>query len=85
MDFGTFIDQIGIERLAETLEVTTQTVSVWRKMENTPRPQTAFEMICLSHGALTWQDIYEPFVKRALKGKILKLKGADGTQMEMKF
>lgn len=85
MEFGTFIDQIGIDRLAKTLKVTTQTVSSWRKLDNTPRPTSAFEMICLSHGALTWQSIYEPFVKKTLKGQVLKLTGADGIQMEFKF
>lgn len=85
MQLDTFIDQIGVDRLSETLAVTSQTVIGWKRLENSPRPQSAFEMICLSHGALTWQDIYEPFVRKTLKGKTLKLMGADGVQMEMKL
>lgn len=85
MDLNKFIDQIGHSRLAETLKVTSTTITSWKNLENAPRPASAFQMICLSHGALTWQSIYEPFVKKQLKGKILRLTGADGVKMEMKL
>lgn len=85
MILSDFIDQIGATNLAKTLEVTSAAVSSWKSGENCPRPQAAFLLIKLSHGQLSWESIYEPFVLKTLKGKTIKLPNGGNATLELKF
>lgn len=86
MELAKFIEQIGMSRLAEILEVSATAVASWRDLESAPRPVTALQMIAVSQGALTWQTIYEPFARKILKGKSMKVPNPTiGGVMEYKF
>lgn len=86
MEFPQFIEQIGVHRLAEALDVTTQAVFAWKELQSAPRPPAALQMIAISQGALTWQAIYEPFAQKSLKGKTMKIPNPTiGGFMEYKF
>lgn len=84
MTLQQFIDQLGTEKIAKLLRVTTSNVHSWRNLHSTPRPERAWQLIRLSHNALTWGGIYEPYVMKELKGKTLKVE-SDSGQLELKF
>jgi hypothetical protein len=57
-----FIDQIGPNKLAMTLNVSKQTVSLWYNLQTAPKPLTAGQIIELSYGLVSWESIYKPYV-----------------------
>lgn len=57
-----FIDQIGPNKLAMTLNVSKQTVSLWYNLATAPKPLTAAQIIELSYGLVSWESIYKPYV-----------------------
>lgn len=66
MTLQAWIEQIGVERAAELLGVTTNTVYQWLRFEIAPKPVRAYEMIEKTHGVLTWEGIYHPYVAAKL-------------------
>jgi hypothetical protein len=75
-----FIDQVGASKLSRMLGTTEASVNTWRRLKSAPRPLVAYELIALSHGALDWGAIYEPFVRKHYKKR--KIKTESGTQLE---
>jgi len=75
MTLSEFINQVGASKLAKMLNTTESNVYTWGRLESTPRPNTAYELIHLSHGALSWASIYEPYVKKHYKKKKIKIDG----------
>lgn len=80
MTLSEFIEQVGASKLARALNTTESNIYTWKRLDSAPRPQTAFELIHLSHGALTWQTIYEPFVLKHYKKRKIKI---EGVQIEL--
>jgi hypothetical protein len=69
MTFQEYIDTVGVQKLADTLNMTRQHVHNWRELKNSPRPEVAYRMIAMSGGILNWEKIYQPYVEASLKGK----------------
>ena len=75
MTLAEFIEQVGASRIAKMVKTSESNVYTWKRLVTTPRPTTAYELICLSHGALTWQSIYEPYVLKHYTKKKIKVDG----------
>ena len=63
-----FIDSVGAAKVARLLNISVQTVCFWREFHSCPRPETAKKLIEISLGMLSWQSIYEPYVKTITAG-----------------
>ena len=57
-----FIDHLGPNELAMRLNVSKQAVSTWYTLTSAPKPITAGQIIELSHGLVSWESIYKPYV-----------------------
>ncbi len=84
MTLQEFIDSVGQPTLAEKLNISSTTVSTWRTYKVAPPPIEAFKLIQLSHGALSWASIYDPFIDNFLKRKNLKRESI-GVQLKFPF
>jgi len=84
MTLQEFIDQTGQPIIAEKLKVTTQTVSNWRTYKVAPPPLEAFKLIEFSHGVLSWEKIYDPFIEAYLKRHNIKREKV-GVQLSFPF
>lgn len=82
MTLQEFIDSVGQPTIAEKLNISTTTVSTWRTYRIAPPPLVAFKLIELSHGALSWASIYDPFIDSYLKKKKIK---RDDVGVQLKF
>lgn len=69
MTFQEYIDNIGIQKLADTLGMTRQNIHNWRELKQSPRPEVAYRIIVMSSGLMNWEKIYQPYVEETLKGK----------------
>lgn len=67
MQFHEFIDLVGAKKLSDLLDVSESNVYHWRNYTSSPRPFVAYQLIEFSLGALTWEDIYVPYVKTNYK------------------
>lgn len=84
MQLQEFIDSVGQPQLAEMMKVTTATISGWRTYKIAPPPLEAFKLIEISHGALTWENIYDPFIDSYLKRNNIKREKI-GVQLSFPF
>jgi hypothetical protein len=84
MTLQEFIDSVGQPTIAEKLKITTQAVSAWRTYRVAPPPLEAFKLIELSHGALSWEKIYDPFIEAYLKRNGIKRESI-GVQLKFPF
>lgn len=84
MQLQEFIDSIGQPQIAEMMKVTTQTVSNWRTYKVAPPPLEAFKLIEISHGALSWASIYDPFIDSYFKANNIKREKI-GVQLSFPF
>lgn len=57
-EFGVWVDNFEVGRLASELDVTPQAVYHWVSGRSLPCPARALTIVHLSAGALTLQDIY---------------------------
>ena len=81
-----FIEKLGSKKIQHTLSVSRQNVDAWRDMVSAPTPVRAMELIAISSGLLTWQSIYEPYVKQKMKGQKKRFTLRDdkqGVQLEI--
>jgi len=62
MNFLTYIEKMGVDKLAEKLNTSAPSVYQWKALQTTPRPVMAFKIIQLSGGLLDFNDIYKPYV-----------------------
>lgn len=69
ISFKDFIENFGRSRLCKLLNVTRSAVHQWVTYNQAPRPATAYQLILLSQGTLTWEAIYRPFAEKDMKGK----------------
>lgn len=67
MDFITYIDKMGIDKLANRIDVTSASVYQWKHLLTAPRPIIAHKIITISNGLLDFNDIYKPYVLRKLE------------------
>lgn len=67
MKLHEYIDSVGQRPLSEMLKVTNMTISNWYRYSHAVPPLDAFKLIEISHGALTWASIYDPFVESYFK------------------
>lgn len=72
--FIEWVDRIGLTPLANKLGIKYYTILAWKTRQTSPRPEKAFDMIALSQGALRWEYIYVPFVKKLKAKKAKKAK-----------
>lgn len=84
MTLQEFIDSVGQTVIAEKLKISTQAVSAWRTYKVAPPPLEAFKLIELSHRALSWESIYEPFIEAYLKKHKIKREKV-GVQLTFPF
>jgi hypothetical protein len=56
--FRVWLDTWKTSELAKALDMTTVTISLWRRQKGHPTPRTAARIILLSGNKLTWSDIY---------------------------
>ncbi len=84
MTLQEFIDSVGQPTIADKLKITTQAVSAWRTYKVAPPPLEAFKLIELSHGALTWEKIYDPFIDAYFKRHNIKREKV-GVQLSFPF
>lgn len=59
-DFGRWVDEFEVGRLAQALGVTPQAVYHWVAHRTGPHPDRARAIVGLSRGALTLESIYDP-------------------------
>lgn len=62
--FGRFVESVGVEHLVQALgaagqPVTRNAVYNWLSGDRVPRPDRAAQLVRLSHGALTFEHVYE--------------------------
>lgn len=69
MTFPEYIEAVGVQKLAENLNMTRQNIHNWKVLEQSPRPEIAYRIILMSSGLMTWEKIYQPFVEKQLQGK----------------
>jgi hypothetical protein len=62
-----YIDSVGQVQLAELMNCTKMTISNWYRYSHPVPPLDAFKLIQISHGALSWASVYDPFVDSYLK------------------
>jgi hypothetical protein len=82
LSFQDFIDRIGAVNLAIMLDCTEASIYKWRSAQSAPRPETAYILTQLSHGQLTLEAIFMPYIKKQLHGTTFKvgaLRGGSGT------
>lgn len=84
MKLHEFIDSVGQRPLAKKLNVTNVTISNWYRYSHAVPPIDAFKLIELSHGALSWASIYDPFVDSFLKKHNIKREKI-GVQLNFPF
>lgn len=84
MQLHQFINSVGQVKLAEMLGVTKATLSNWQLYKNPPPPLDAFKLITLSHGALTWENIYDPYIDAQLRERKIDRKKV-GPQLSFNF
>lgn len=84
MTLQEFIDSVGQPTIAEKLKITTQAVSAWRTYKTPVPPLEAFKLIHLSHGALSWEKIYDPFIEAYFKRNNIK-RDKVGVQLSFPF
>lgn len=63
MDFLTYIDKMGVDKLADKLGTSSPSVYQWKTLQTAPRPVMAFKIIQLTEGLLDFNDIYTPYVR----------------------
>ena len=63
MTLNEYITEKGIKTVAEQIGVDEVAVYYWKIYVTAPKPHNAKRLIKVSKGALSWQSIYEPFVK----------------------
>ncbi len=86
MTFIEYIDHIGIEELARMMSCTKQNIYKWRSLKGIPAPETAYILVLLSHGQLSFEKIYIPFLEQQLKGKKLTVPGTVGhSSIQLRF
>lgn len=84
MKLHEFIISVGHKKLSEILNLTDVTIKNWRDYDNPPSPLDALKLIKLSHGALTWEAIYEPYCEKQLKKKGIKIEKVN-VQLDFNF
>jgi hypothetical protein len=62
--FQRWIDEVTIKELTHRLRLTRQTAHYWRDRRASPRLDLAIDILTMAKGALTWQDIYEPYARK---------------------
>lgn len=82
MKLHEFINSIGHKKLSELLDVTTVTTKNWSDYDNAPTPLDALKLIKLSHSALTFESIYQPYCEHQLKRKGIKI---DNVNVQLDF
>jgi hypothetical protein len=85
MTFPEYIDLIGVPKFSRIHNVTDANVYKWRNLETSPRPEMAYQIICLSNGVLTWEKIYQPYIEKVLRGKKVEVNVVDGTPTQLEF
>lgn len=88
MTFQDFIDHVGAANLSSMLQCTEATVYKWRSAQSAPRPETAYILTQLSHGQLSLESVFMPYIEKQLKGRKIPIKSADGknvSQLEFNF
>lgn len=61
LSLSEYITKIGPQKFSELLGVTEHTAYNWKNKKSIPGASTAWEIIKLSHGLLTWESIYQPY------------------------
>lgn len=76
MTFAQYINEVGINKVAELIGVSTTQVYRYENLSEAPRPELARKIKKLTHGLVDYEDIYEPFFSANEKSndKQLKLK-----------
>lgn len=59
LKFVHWVEQFGIHELAQKLKVTDHAVRVWLRGENSPTSEKIIEIIRLSKGSLSFQEIFK--------------------------
>lgn len=60
MNLAQYIQKVGDERAAEKFGVSKRRIESWRLGQRQPRPAKAREIVALTDGLLTLEDIYAP-------------------------
>lgn len=84
MKLHEFVNNIGHKKLGELLDVTPVTIKNWSDYDNAPTPLDALKLIKLSHGALNFETIYQPYCEKQLKNRGIKIDKV-GLQMDFGF
>lgn len=84
MKLHEFIQGVGHQKLAKLMNCTEVTIKNWRDYDFSPSPLDALKLIKLSHDALTWGSIYEPYCEAQLKKRGIKLDKVN-VQLEFNF
>lgn len=66
MDLIEWITLLGPKKVSEILGVSTETVQQWKRCDTSPKIMTAHDIVTKTHGALTWESIYAPYVAARL-------------------
>jgi hypothetical protein len=61
MQLIEYIKDIGPTKFAELVGVSTNQVHKYQNLADVPRPKLARKIVKLTHGLVTYEDIYEPF------------------------
>lgn len=88
MNFKDFIEKIGAADLAIMLQCTEATVYKWKNAQSAPRPETAYILTKISHGQLSLESIFMPYIEKQLKGTKFLVGSTDSktaNQLEFNF
>lgn len=86
MEFQEYIDKIGAAKLSQMLQCTEANVYKWRNLKGIPKPETAYKLIVISGGQLSFDRIFMPYLSQQLKGTKLRIPSFDGkSEMQLEF
>ena len=66
MNLKEYIEKVGPEKIAKNLNLSVETIKSWKWGARHPSIPKAIELMLITDGLLSWEDIYESEIQQVI-------------------